>query len=308
MMDTRTDRRKFLKIMSAGAAGAVLANGKRAQAGPSEPFRIHEPFHGAVLNRRTGKEAEGGLSIAVRGEAPVRDQVTVNGKPAAQVGNSFVSEVLLREKETEIVAVTEGSTGRREHRVRVVWDKNSRPRYRFSIDDNSFFLRDVAKKKYASLFDCFYLKMLRDLHAKYKTKFVLNVYYATGDGFDLTKFPDRYKGEWKDNADWLRLAFHAHANDPDRPYQYAEPAKLDAWAQPLAAEPPAPWLEKQNIFEARTNSYWTCRIPGIADLETSEKAAAPAEQLTISIDDTPAGGTLKVSWGTTVASVPFTVG
>jgi len=31
-----------------------------------------------------------------------------------------------------------------------------------------------------------------------------------------------------------------------------------------AAETAAPFLEKQNLFEARTNGYWTCRIPGIA--------------------------------------------
>ena len=232
----KTDRRKFLKIMSAGAAGAVLATRRPAAAGPSEPFRIHEPFHGAVLNRRLGRESDGGLKIQVRGEAPLRDRVTVNGSPAAQTGNAFVAEVLLKDKETEIVAAADGSTGRREHRVRVVWDRNSRPRYRFSIDDNSFFLRDVAKKRYASLFDCFYLKMLQGLHAKYQTKFVLNIYYTTGDGFDLTKFPDRYKGEWRDNADWLRLAFHARANDPDRPYQYAEPEKLTADLDMVAGE------------------------------------------------------------------------
>jgi hypothetical protein len=38
------------------------------------------------------------------------------------------------------------------------------------------------------------------------------------------------------------------------------------------------------------------------------KTAAPVEQLTISIDDTPAGGALRIEWGTTSASVPFTVG
>jgi len=37
-------------------------------------------------------------------------------------------------------------------------------------------------------------------------------------------------------------------------------------------------------------------------------AKAPAEQVTISIDDTAQGGTLKVEWGTKVASIPFTVG
>jgi hypothetical protein len=38
------------------------------------------------------------------------------------------------------------------------------------------------------------------------------------------------------------------------------------------------------------------------------KTAAPVEQLTISVDDTPAGGTLKVEWGTTSAAIAFTVG
>jgi hypothetical protein len=236
MSYARTDRRRFLKVVSAGAAGALLVRGGRAHAGPSEPFRIREPFHGAVLNGRLGQAADGGLRIPVRGEAPLRDVVTVNGSPAGRAGNAFVSEVLLKDKETEIVAATEGGAGRREHRVRVVWDRHSRPRYRFSIDDNSFFLRDVAQKRYASLFDCFYLKMLRGLHAKYGTRFCLNIYYTTGDGFDLAKFPDPYKGEWRDNADWLRLAFHAYANDPDRPYQYAAPEKLIADLDKVAGE------------------------------------------------------------------------
>jgi hypothetical protein len=39
-----------------------------------------------------------------------------------------------------------------------------------------------------------------------------------------------------------------------------------------------------------------------------ETTSQPTEQLTISVEDTPAGGSLKVSWGTTSASVPFTVG
>jgi Protein of unknown function (DUF2911) len=38
------------------------------------------------------------------------------------------------------------------------------------------------------------------------------------------------------------------------------------------------------------------------------KAKAPVEQLTLSIDDTPAGGTLRIEWGTTSATIPFTVG
>ena len=55
-------------------------------------------------------------------------------------------------------------------------------------------------------------------------------------------------------------------------------------------------------------------IPYNASLETGRapmslgKTKAPVEQLTISIDDTPAGGTLRVEWGTVSATAPFTVG
>ena len=37
------------------------------------------------------------------------------------------------------------------------------------------------------------------------------------------------------------------------------------------------------------------------------KTAAAVEQLTISVDDTAVGGVLRVEWGTTSATIPFTV-
>lgn len=69
--------------------------------------------------------------------------------------------------------------------------------------------------------------------------------------------------------------------------------------------------EWQLIISKKTGQ-WGIPYPAGQDLGRVpmkvDKAAAPVEQLTISIDDTPGGGTLKVSWGTTVASAPFTVG
>lgn len=38
------------------------------------------------------------------------------------------------------------------------------------------------------------------------------------------------------------------------------------------------------------------------------KTQAPVENVTISVDDTPAGATLRVEWGTVSATAPFTVG
>jgi hypothetical protein len=202
----------------------------------AEPLRISEPLHGAVLNRRLGEAVSGGLKIRVTGEAPVCDRVTVNGVLASREGRQFTAEVVLRHKENTITVVADSDLGRRQHQVRVLWDRYSQPRYRFSIDDNSFFLRDVFQKQYASLFECFYLKLLRDLHTRYGARFVLNIYYTTGDGFDLSRFPDRYRGEWKDNADWLKLSFHAYANEPDRPYQKAPVGKLIADLDKVAGQ------------------------------------------------------------------------
>lgn len=41
---------------------------------------------------------------------------------------------------------------------------------------------------------------------------------------------------------------------------------------------------------------------------TVAKTASPVEQLTISIDDTATGGTLRIEWGSVSATAPFTVG
>lgn len=204
----------------------------RAESG-SATVRIEEPFSGAVLNRRHGAKVEDGLKIRVEGRAPA-GEVLVNGVSAVRQGERFHAEVVLRERDTTIVARCPNAN--QQHEIRVRWDRHSFPRYRFAIDDNSFFLRDIAQKKYPSLFDCFYLNGLRELHRKYGAKFVLNIYWTTGDDFALPQFPDRYKSEWRDNAPWLRLAFHAWADKPERPYQDAPPEKLLSDLDRVAAE------------------------------------------------------------------------
>jgi hypothetical protein len=236
MKTTIISRRQFVKTAAVGGAGILLRPELGALASSSEPMRIEEPFHGAILHERVAKEVAGGLKVQVSGQAPIKDRVTVNGVTANRAGSRFAADIVLRDKVTELVAISDGDFGRREHHIRVLWDQGSQPRYRFSLDDNSFFLRDIARQQYGSLFDCFYLKLLRDLHAKYGTRFVLNIYYATADGFELPQFPDRYRGEWKDNTDWLKLSFHAYANDPDRPYQYAAPQRLISDLEKVAAE------------------------------------------------------------------------
>lgn len=217
-------RRRFLQAATLIGLGTLPTwNRRTAQALETSPVKIQQPRHGAVLNRRHGRMLDEGLEILVTGHAPP-GRVTVNGVTAERNGEQFSAKVILDQRDIDIRAIHE--EGQHEDRIRVRWDRHSFPRYRFAIDDNSFFLRDIWQKKYASLFDCFYLAGLRDLHRRFGTKFVLNIYWTTGDEFSLDKFPDQYKGEWQDNADWLKLAFHAWSDKPDRPYEDAPPEKL----------------------------------------------------------------------------------
>jgi hypothetical protein len=67
------------------------------------------------------------------------------------------------------------------------------------------------------------------------------------------------------------------------------------------------------LIVSKKTGQWGIPYPGAAEDfgRAPMKVAAtgaPVEQLTIAIDDTPAGGTLRVEWGTTSASIPFTVG
>lgn len=95
--------------------------------------------------------------------------------------------------------------------------------YFFFIDDNIWVFRDLATQKPASLFDNAYLGLLKRMHDLYEMKVQLNVFYSTsarhkGPYFDLSLMPDTWKDEWKANADWLKLAFHADREFPDYPY------------------------------------------------------------------------------------------
>jgi len=68
-----------------------------------------------------------------------------------------------------------------------------------------------------------------------------------------------------------------------------------------------------HLILSNKTGQWGIPYPGkAADLGrapmTLSKAPKPAEQLTFSIQDTPAGATLHIDWGTTRASIDFTIG
>jgi hypothetical protein len=67
-----------------------------------------------------------------------------------------------------------------------------------------------------------------------------------------------------------------------------------------------------HLIVSKKTGQWGIPYPKGEDLgRVPMKAGAapkPAEQLTITVQDTPAGGTLHIDWGTTRASIPFTIG
>jgi len=67
-----------------------------------------------------------------------------------------------------------------------------------------------------------------------------------------------------------------------------------------------------HLIVSKKTGQWGVPYPKGEDLGrapmTVSKAPKAAEQLTISVVDTQAGGTLQIDWGTTRAAIPFTVG
>lgn len=108
--------------------------------------------------------------------------------------------------------------------------------------------------------------------------------------------------EWRTGAD------EATTLKTDKPLKFGTLA-VPAGTYTLYTVPGDPGWQ---LVVSRKTGQWGIPYPKGADLGraamTAGKTDAPVEALTIAIDDTAAGGTLKVEWGTTSASLPFTVG
>ncbi len=185
--------------------------------------------HGAVVNHHHGREDATGLTLEVRGLADTRAEVTVNGQLAQRRGQVFSCPVKLTAKFNNLSLSARDSYGERQLNISLVWDKQSFKRYNFFIDDHIFFLNDLAQEQPKSLFDHFYLRALQDINRQFGSKFTLNLFYQNSrNDFNLSAFPAKYRSQFQDNSDWLRLSFHAYSEFPDRPYQHATAEKLAA--------------------------------------------------------------------------------
>lgn len=180
-------------------------------------IKLISPIDGDMLHSSDGIVQNGVLFTQVKVSAAPNSHITVNGEKARLHDQIFIADLRLKEYQTEIL-IKDEVTGEQQT-ITVYWLKNFAGKYRLSIDDNIWFLQDLTEhaQQYNSLFDNDYLHFLRDVHDTYGTKVHINIFYQT-EGFNLSQMTDKYKEEWKRNADWIRLSFHAMQEFPDKPY------------------------------------------------------------------------------------------
>lgn len=80
-----------------------------------------------------------------------------------------------------------------------------------SFDDVYECIYDITLKKYSSLFENPFLGELYKLHEQTGAVFTLNCFNTCTKqpDYDIGSMPERYAKEWRENAGWLKLAFHA---------------------------------------------------------------------------------------------------
>lgn len=89
----------------------------------------------------------------------------------------------------------------------------------FTVDDNIRFLYELTEGEYKSIFEHPYMATYKRLHEKYSLKVQLNLFYKYGD-FTLEHMSERFRDEWQENSDWLKLSFHSKESNY-RPYEFS---------------------------------------------------------------------------------------
>ena len=193
-----------------------------------QTLKILFPWDGDFVNSRDGQWRDGALWIPVK----VTVSAVVNGIHTQYDGaqNCHVARVPLYGYRNTLIARTEDAQVCQQ--VFVMDDRHLK-KFRVSSDDNIRFLQDLTLGNYASIFDHPYLAVYKKAHDLYGAVVHLNLFYSFDDRarnlfsdnppyFDLSMMTDRYKAEFQANAHWLKLAFHAKSEFPDKPYQHAD--------------------------------------------------------------------------------------
>ncbi|GAA5221698.1 hypothetical protein [Membranihabitans marinus] len=189
-------------------------------------FKLLNIWDGDYFSNRDGVVNNHQLEIQLQIRAALNSKLLVNGEEVIADQTVFHCPVTLKKGENTIHIVDQKSG--HERKLVVYYLDTFEKKYRLSIDDCIWFLKDLHEHRhqYKSLFDNPYLKFLKQLHEDYETKIHLNLFYSTED-FNLSEMTDQYKSEWESNADWIQLSFHAESEFPDMPYVDASYQKVE---------------------------------------------------------------------------------
>ncbi len=222
----KNNRREFIK--KTGLAGLAFSASKIQNSlrdlissdHMENKIKFLSPIDGDMLTEYDGTLSDGKLVAKVVVSAPRDMQLKINGIDAKWMEGKFIAALPVADYRNVLLA--EDSITGEKNSIVIYRLKNIEDRYRLSLDDNIWFLKDINANagKYKSIFENPYLGFLKEVHDTFGTKIHLNLFYQT-DGFNLSQMTDKYKSEWRDNSQWLRLSFHALGNDPDRPYLHA---------------------------------------------------------------------------------------
>lgn len=187
-------------------------------------FEFLKPINGDVLfETADGELRDGSLYAKIFVRFSGKKTILVNGVKATEKETGIYCAEIGLDAYRNTVEAKCVETGEMIKMI-LFWFRNGYKTYRLGIDDVIWCLENIYKHQedYNSIFDDPYLGMYRELHEKYGCHVHMHIYYQTDDGtFNLSMFPDKYRNEFGENANWLRFTFHALANLPDNPYRNA---------------------------------------------------------------------------------------
>lgn len=202
-----------------------------------DPVFFSSHIDGDCVNANDGRLDGDVLYIRAKVKAADNAVITINGVPAEfdPEDYTFSAEIPLYTYRNTLYAIDSKNGYRAEIVIYKILDTLNK--FYFTVDDVIVFLYDLTKhpERYPSMFDHPFLAPFKKANELYGAHVHLNLYYEFNaesavdfsehkEYFNLSMMTDKYRQEWEDNAHWLTVSCHAHANYPDKPNQVLSPA------------------------------------------------------------------------------------
>ena len=148
------------------------------------------PRDGVMLTETSGERIGDTLKIKVAFTASDNRNLTLNGQPMERTNHCIYKADFILDSFKNTLTVKDSDSGE-EWSIDTYFLKKGYKKYRFSLDDNIWFLQNLNENKdvYKSMFEDPYLAMLKKVHDKHGSKFHVNIYYETPrhGGFNISR-------------------------------------------------------------------------------------------------------------------------